>query len=131
VNVDVEPYALGDRTGETDLFLVEGSHDWCNSLQPPVVEERSCKVRVDVRRLDDVLAELREGAELSFLRGATGVLNGESRPAILAEVQDLRTEPWGYPAREIIKFLSEAAYRWFALSTKGSLEPVSTELAAL
>jgi len=100
-----------------------------------------CKVRVDVRRLDDVLAELRvdrvdfikldvEGAELSFLRGATSVLNGKSRPAILAEVQDLRTEPWGYPAREIIKFLSQAAYRWFALGAKGSLEPVSTDLAA-
>ena len=141
VNVDVQPYALGDRTGEADLFLVEGSHDWCNSLKPPVVEERTCKIRVEVRRLDDVLAKFGidrvdfikldvEGAELSFLRGAASVLISESRPAILAEVQDLRTEPWGYAAREIVKFLSGAGYRWFALSENGSLQPVSTELAA-
>lgn len=140
-NVDVEPYALGDRTGEADLFLVEGSHDWCNSLKPPVVEEWTCKVRIEVRRLVDVLANLGmdrvdfikldvEGAELSFLRGATSILNGESRPAILAEVQDLRTQPWGYPAREIIQFLALGAYRWFALSANGNLLPVSRELPA-
>jgi FkbM family methyltransferase len=140
-NVSVVHCALADRTGEADLFLVEGRNDWLNSLRPPAIEERTCKVRVEVRCLDDVLAELGisqvdfikldvEGAELSFLRGATKLLQGASRPAILAEVQDLRTQAWGYAAREIIQFLVRADYCWFALTAHSNLEPVSTELPA-
>jgi hypothetical protein len=91
-----------------------------------------------VRRLDDVLAELEvtkvdfikldvEGAELSVLYGATKLLQRESRPAILAEVQDIRTQPWGYPAREIIQFLIRMDYRWFAIAAKGALLPISCD----
>ena len=83
-NVFVEPLALSDHAGEADLFLVEGRQDWCNSLRPPEVDERSCVVRVEVRPLDDVLSALGiarvdfikldvEGAELSFLHGASRV----------------------------------------------------------
>jgi len=46
-----------------------------------------------------------EGGELSVLHGAKRLLEGESRPAILAEVQDARTAAWGYAAREILQFL--------------------------
>jgi FkbM family methyltransferase len=138
-NVFVEPLALGDRDGEADLFLVEGRQDWCNSLRPPEVGERTSTVRVEVRPLDDVLHTLGisrvdfikldvEGAELSFLRGASKLLQSASRPAILAEVQDIRTRPWGYPAREIIRFLASAGYRWFALAEDGDLQPVSSDL---
>jgi len=91
-----------------------------------------------VRRLDDVLAELDvskvdfikldvEGAELSVLHGAMKLLQSESRPAILAEVQDLRTLPWGYAAREIIQFLIRIDYRWFAIAAKGALLPISCD----
>ena len=138
-NVFVEPLALGDHAGEANLFLVEGRQDWCNSLRPPEVDERSCIVRVEVRPLDDVLSALGiarvdfikldvEGAELSFLHGASRVLRSASRPAILAEVQDLRTRPWGYPAREIVRFLVSAEYQWFALGVGGKLQPVSSDL---
>jgi FkbM family methyltransferase len=138
-NVSVEPLALGDQAGEADLFLVEGRQDWCNSLRPPDVDERTSRVRVEVRPLDDVLRVLGisrvdfikldvEGAELSFLHGASKLLQSNSRPAILAEVQDVRTRPWGYPAREIIKFLTSAGYRWFALAGAGELQPVSCDL---
>jgi FkbM family methyltransferase len=138
-NVSVEGVALGDHAGEADLFLVEGLQDWCNSLRRPEVEERTCVVRVEVRPLDEVLRELGvsrvdfikldvEGAELSFLRGAAKLLAGGSRPVILAEVQDLRTRPWGYPAREIIKYLVAANYRWFAIGEDGRLLPMSTDL---
>jgi hypothetical protein len=98
----------------------------------------SGQVQVSVRRLDDVLAELEvtkvdfikldvEGAELSVLYGATKLLQRESRPAILAEVQDIRTQPWGYPAREIIQFLIRMDYRWFAIAAKGALLPISCD----
>jgi FkbM family methyltransferase len=140
-NVDVQACALGDHTGEGDLYLVEGEHDWCNSLRAPNIEERTSKVRVEVRRLDDVLEGLSwprvdfikldvEGAELSFLHGARRMLRGDVRPAILVEVQDVRTAPWGYAARDIVQFLADAGYGWFALADDGSLESISSELAS-
>ncbi len=137
-NTELVTCALGEDSGEADLYLLDGIHDWCNSLQPPSVDEPVRTVRVPVRRLDDVLAESAvtkvdfmkldvEGAELSVLYGAMKVLHGESRPAILAELQDSRTEPWGYAAKEIIQFLIRLDYRWFAIGAKGALLPISCD----
>jgi hypothetical protein len=109
-------------------------------LRAPNIEERTSKVRVEVRRLDDVLEGMDwprvdfvkldvEGAELSFLHGARRMLSGAVRPAILVEVQDVRTAPWGYAAREIVRLLADAGYSWFALADDGSLESVSSELS--
>jgi hypothetical protein len=107
-------------------------------LRPPAIDEPVRTVRVSVRRLDDVLAELEvkkvdfikldvEGAELSVLYGAMKLLHRESRPAILAEVQDTRTQLWGYAAREILQFLIRMDYRWFAIAAKGALLPISCD----
>jgi FkbM family methyltransferase len=138
-NVVVEACALGDEVGEADLFVVGGWQDWCNSLRPPAVTERTETIRVGVERLDDVLWRLQvdavdfikldvEGAELSVLHGARELLRGTSRPVILAEVQDLRTRPWGYRAGEIIEFLARENYCWFAVKADGSLQPEATDL---
>jgi FkbM family methyltransferase len=137
-NVHLEPCAAGSESGEADLFLVDGFQDWCNSLRPPALSDATHIVRVRVRRIDDVLAAQRiskvdfikldvEGGELAALHGATRLLHGESRPAILAEVQDIRTLPWGYAAREIIQFLIQMDYRWFAIAAKGALLPISCD----
>jgi hypothetical protein len=69
-----------------------------------------------------------EGAELAVLRGARRLLDGPSRPAILAEVQDIRTQPWGYSSREIVQFLAGLNYRWFALAPDSSLHPISNSM---
>ena len=138
-NVVVEACALGDEVGEADLFVVGGWQDWCNSLRPPEVTERTETIRVGVERLDDVLWRLQvdavdfikldvEGAELSVLRGARELLRGTSRPVILAEVQEIRTQPWGYRAKEIIEFLARENYCWFAAKADGSLQPAATDL---
>jgi FkbM family methyltransferase len=137
-NTDLVACALGEDPGEMDLYLVDGVQDWCNSLRPPAVDEPVRTIRVSVRRLDDVLEKLGvskvdflkldvEGAELSVLYGAMKLLHTESRPAILAEVQDTRTQPWGYAAREIIQFLIRMDYRWFAIAAKGALLPISCD----
>jgi hypothetical protein len=47
---------------------------------------------------------------------------------ILAEVQDLRTQPWGYRARDIIEFLLRENYCWFAVTPTGTLRPVATDM---
>lgn len=138
-NVAVEACALGDEVGEADLFVVRGWSDWCNSLRPPAVTEPTETTRVGVERLDDVLWRLQvdavdfikldaEGAELSVLQGARELLRGVSRPVILAEVQDLRTQPWGYRARDIVQFLVRENYCWFAVTTDGSLQPAATDM---
>jgi FkbM family methyltransferase len=137
-NVDIQPVALGPSAGRADLYLVENGQDGCNSLRPPAVLEPVRTMRVPLRCVDEELRRLGvgrvdfikldvEGAELGVLQGASTLLRGPARPAILAEVQDVRTEPWGYAAREILRFLSRREYRWFALDIDGNLVPVSTE----
>jgi len=137
-NVNVQSCALGDERREADLFLAEGREDWCNSLRAPQINAPTVAVRVQVERVDDVLEKFGvtrvdfikldiEGAELSFLQGARTTL-ALSRPVILAEVQDVRTRPWGYAAREVIDFLARADYCWFALTANRNLQPISTHL---
>jgi Methyltransferase FkbM domain len=65
-----------------------------------------------------------EGGELSVLQGAQKLLESGPRPVILAEVQDIRTKPWGYPASEIIQYLSSKGYKWFSLTTDGAVAPL-------
>jgi FkbM family methyltransferase len=140
-NVQVEECAVGDVSGEAELFMVDGYRDWGNSLRPPVVPEPTWQVRVPVRSVDEVLAERgiehvdfikldAEGGELAALLGAKRLLQTAGRPAILAEVEDIRTRPWGYPAREIMQLLVSWGYWWFALSEVGTLYPVSPDAEA-
>jgi FkbM family methyltransferase len=138
-NVLIEPCAIGSEHGSADFFVVDGACDWGNSLRAPAVSEPTHKLGVEVRSIDDVLLELGifkvdfikldiEGAELSALQGAVRLLRRPSRPAILAEVQDLRTQSWGYQSRSIVEFLASMDYRWFALAPDSSLQPVSNDL---
>jgi FkbM family methyltransferase len=138
-NVIVEACALGNQAGEADLVIVEGAHDWCNSLRPPAVNEQTETSRVAVERLDDALRRLgvdavdfvkldAEGAELSVLQGAGEFLRGASRPVILAEIQDIRTKAWGYSARQIVDLLAREKYCWFAVREDGSLRVAETDL---
>ncbi len=138
-NVRVEACAAGRECGLADFFIVDGACDWGNSLRAPFVSESTYKVRVEVRTVDDVLQGLGisevdfikldvEGAELAVLQGAVRLLRGPSRPAILAEVQDIRTQPWGYQARAIVQLLASLDYSWYALAPDSSLHPISNQL---
>jgi FkbM family methyltransferase len=137
-NVLLETCALAEENGESELFVVDGFRDWGNSLRPPAVGEATRSVTVPVRRLDEVLAERRveqvdfvkldaEGAELAILRGAGKLLRNAVRPVLLAEVQDLRTQPWGYAARDITQFLAHWHYHWFSITEAGELYPTAAD----
>lgn len=137
-NVKLLTCAAGDDPGETDLHVVDGFEDGFNSLRPPATDVPTQAVKVQVRRLDDILADLDiesvdflkvdvEGAEISALSGALMMLSRKSRPAMLVEVQDVRTRQWGYAAREILQFLIRMDYQWFAIAAKGALLPVNCE----
>jgi FkbM family methyltransferase len=138
-NVHVEPYALGRERSQTELFVVSGGEDGCNSLRPPVVDAETKPVRVDVVSLDEVVARIGltrvdflkldvEGGELDVLKGASRVLQFLPRPVLLVEVYDIRTGPWGYRAHEIVRFLDGIGYRWFQLDDKGSLSRIAPDL---
>jgi FkbM family methyltransferase len=136
-NVEVESRAIGEAEGSAELHLVLGSENGCNSLRKPEVSEEIEIFPVAVQCLDRVLEERNfpsidllkmdvEGAELSVLRGAGHLLRQRPRPVVLAEVQDVRTNPWGYPAKEIIAYLSANDFRWFTPLEDGSLESLNT-----
>jgi FkbM family methyltransferase len=140
-NVRLESYALGKERSQTDLYVVEGGEDGCNSLRPPVVNAKTKPVRVDVTPLDEAAPRLGvtkvdfikldvEGAELDVLAGGLNFLQTTKRPVFLVEVYDIRTRPWGYEAREIVRFLDRLSYRWFQLLKDGSLRLVSSTLDA-
>ena len=65
-----------------------------------------------------------EGGELEVLKGAQMLCSRRPRPVILAEVQDVRTLPWGYRAKEIISYLGNQGYRWFRLLPTGRLDEI-------
>jgi FkbM family methyltransferase len=132
-NVVLERFALGNKDAESDFYVVEEWAAGCNSLKPPSVSAGTSLTRVEVARLDGWLSKHKisnvefikldvEGAELEVLRGAEGLLSRTPRPVILAEVQDIRTEPWGYRAKEIIEYLLQRRFRWFSITATGSLQ---------
>jgi FkbM family methyltransferase len=136
-NVRVESLALGSRNIQTELYVVERLETGGNSLRPPVTPSATSKIPVHVRRLDDWATESQidqadlikldvEGGELEFLQGAERFLTGSRRPVILAEVQDIRTQPWGYRAKEIIRHLHERNFAWFRISSDGRLEQLDS-----
>jgi FkbM family methyltransferase len=132
-NVAVEELAVGDENKEGQLHVVEGFETGCNSLRPPIVMSETSPVCVCVRRLDDWVSERRldavdfikldvEGGELAALRGASRFLERRPRPVILVEVQDVRTQPWGYRAKDILLYLASRDFRWFRLLEGGIVE---------
>ena len=138
-NVHIEGVALDQSAGESDLFLVGGSQDYCNSLRPPAVLAKTTTVRVKVVTLDEYLVGKSvlkvdfikldvEGAELGVLRGGKRVLTTVPRPVLLIEVYDIRTLPWGYAGRDIVGYLSGLGYRWYRVREDGTLEPIASSL---
>jgi FkbM family methyltransferase len=135
-NVSVEKVALGVESGEAEFFRVDSGESGCNSLRRPVVDGAMHTMRVRVERLDDVLQQQKiqcadfvkldvEGAELTVLRGAERFLAARPRPVLLVEISDLRTAPWGYPARQIVQFLRHQGFAWFRATEAGWLEPAA------
>lgn len=134
-NAIVRSEALGEETGEAELYLVDGQEDWCNSLRPPDVNSPVSPIKVPLTTLDEFLKSGDgrpvdfikldvEGGELAVLKGAARLWSGNSRPVLLVEIRDERTSPWGYPSKDIIDFLHAKGYVWYSLNENGSLAPL-------
>jgi FkbM family methyltransferase len=138
-NVTVAGVAAGAEKRQANLFVVQGYETACNSLRPPVVFSETAAVRVEVVRLDDWLEAHKiervdfikldvEGGELEALKGAEKMLERRPRPVILMEVQDLRTQPWGYRAKKVIEHLQGKGFRWMQPGKDGSLKDLDLHL---
>ena len=136
-NVDVLPCALGAESGQANLYVVEGRLDFCNSLRAPDVPDPVQTTRVELRSLDQLLAERNlpcidfvkldvEGGERDVLAGASLLLHRLPRPVFLVEVEDRRTRPWNYDARAIIDRFQAAGFAWHSVVESGQLQPLDT-----
>lgn len=138
-NVTVEGLAIGSEEKDTSLFVVQGSNTGCNSLRRPAPDVAGALLPtpVHVVRLDDWLEDCGvdridfikldvEGGEIEVFKGAERLLLRRPRPVVLLEVQDIRTQQWGYEAKEIITSLHQKEYQWFCVLEDGSLEPLDT-----
>jgi len=136
-NVTVVRGGLGQEDGYADLYVAAREYAGHNSLRPPDTPQLAARQRVHIWRLDSWLSANRvdridfikldaEGAERDILQGAMQLLTSRPRPVVLAEVEDRRTEPWGYAAHEIVLALDEIDYAWFRLSDEGTLIPLKS-----
>jgi len=135
-NVRVEALALAAKEEETTLFVVKGRETGLNSLRPTKADEPLETISVTVTTLDGYLEQKGiaavdfikmdvEGTELEVLKGATHLLSRPPRPVILSEVQDIRTESFGYRAKDILEFLHQRNFHWFKIRRDGKLLPLS------
>jgi FkbM family methyltransferase len=135
----VEPVALGSVPGTVTLFVQDRRLSGFNSLHPSEqLRARASKnVEVPLSTIDAYLEQASlstidlvkmdvEGGELEVLRGAKNLLEGSSRPIVVAEVEDDRTRPWGYDAAETVRFLESKGYTWFEPRPGGMLGDFDT-----
>lgn len=134
----VHGVALGDAEGTVHLDVERFSP----AIRPDE-QASDATVEVQMRRLDDILAEEGiedpvlvkidvEGAESIVLRGAKGLFSGARPPVLCFEygVEDAERHQLIGSAGDVVDFLSEAVpeYRYFRMArgahTPGRLEPV-------
>jgi FkbM family methyltransferase len=131
--IRVEPYAVSSTDGALTFFTVASGFTSMNSLKKPMIECPLLENTVDSISLDRYLSERKitqidlmkidiEGGELAAFRGATGMLS-TIRPILICEVLDWVTQPWGYPARDIVRFLEQHDYDWFDFWDDGTISP--------
>jgi FkbM family methyltransferase len=134
-NVDIFECALGEEEQFCPLYTVP-TNSVLNSLRPPDTLLPVTSGSVRVRRVDDIMTERQidrvdfvkldvEGGELGVLKGAPILLTRRPRPVFLCEILGERTRPWGYSGIEIVSYLRDRSFKWFALDARSGLSPVS------
>jgi len=137
-NVKVQQFALGSEETNSDLYVVNEFNTGCNSLRPPHVPHPTSAVTVNVKTLDNWIAEQKlqsvdfikldvEGGELEALKGAQRTLQTRPRPIIMCEMEDIRTAPWGYKPDAIALHLLTLGFRWFQPTVEGNLSPLPAD----
>jgi FkbM family methyltransferase len=132
-NVKVEQVALDQKSGFADMFACLDGSEPLSSLRPISrdLNIKSRVIKVPTVSLDDYVKKSGissidfikidvEGGELDVLKGAMNTIK-KFRPIIMCEVQDVRTQQWGYSSSEILNFLKDCGYSWFKFTDGGML----------
>jgi FkbM family methyltransferase len=135
-NVRVEGYAIGDRKGVVEFFVVSDRWTTRNSLVAPKIH-RTEHVFVNMTTLDDYLQETQivsvdlvkidvEGAELMVLQGAERLLTSPWQPIIICELNDevISWGDWHHSTLDVVEFLRAREFSWFEISHGGGLKPL-------
>lgn len=122
--VKVLPIAISDRNGNHALKLAESTHSGQNTLGEFTYQiDCEAVVEVEVRRLDDLMPELKlasidvikmdiEGAEYAALQGAKQTLE-QFHPLLLLEVIDDALQKQQSSADQVLQFLHSLGYHVF------------------
>ena len=125
------PFALADRPGKAELTIAGSEHAGHNTLgafayEGVAIEEKQI---VDLRRLDDVVAEEPpsridvikldvEGTEMRVLEGAESVLQ-RYRPVLLLEVSQASLDHQDTSREKLLGFLRARDYSLYLFDSSG------------
>ena len=130
-NVHLQMCAVGDRTGERKMLLLD--YPPMSSLQleadssanveigtsqdkritvPVCTLDEYCEAR-GIRRVDLLKIDV-EGAEMLVLRGAARLI-ASSRPEMLIELHQAQAHAFGHPVEEVIDHLQALGYQLFRI----------------
>ncbi len=131
--------ALGERQARLPIYdSDERFHDGTHNEGLPTLYPRSTSqfkaAMVDVRTLDDIVAEIRpprvsvikldiEGGEFAALRGAERTIERD-RPALLLEIGRSTCVAAGYEPEELVTWLQEHGYVLSRIEHGGAVTPL-------
>ncbi len=126
-NVHINNFALGESEGELTINLFEGLSTGHASLSDQGRDDAipfKCRMTTldsyldqnNVGNIDLVKVDI-EGAELSFLKGASKLFAQERPPIILMEMALQQTKNFGYLPDDLVQFLkAKAPYRFYIIN---------------
>jgi len=120
-NVIVVPYAVSNKNSVTDFYVAQKNRGGYSSLKKNKDYEPAKKIRVETKKLDDVLDSLGisevdvikidvEGAEKLVFEGAKRLLTRKRKPIILFECNDATCLPFGHNVFGVLKLLDSFGY---------------------
>jgi FkbM family methyltransferase len=137
--VVLENMAVGEAVGNTEFYVCLGHQGGLSSRRRPLADDLVVPTQLVTTSLTTLDAYLRfkniarvdflkidvEGGELEVLKGATMLLSNGVRPVILCEVEDIRTQSWGYKAAEITSLLERYGFALYSIAPGGALRRAS------
>jgi FkbM family methyltransferase len=136
-NVVLNKLALTERDGQATLYMGDARNIGANSLVP-AIGYSGRQIEINCTRLDSYLSVVEarpvdlmkidvEGAEISLLRGAEGLLWGEKRPMLIVEFNDFVQAEQGQSCRELADLLISLGYSLYRIGPELGLGKYATE----
>jgi FkbM family methyltransferase len=130
-NIKTYKLGLSDKNETLELNVSANGYDAWNTFVKSKDVKFSSKELVDVKSLDNFMAEIDidikkialikidvEGFEIKVLRGSHQLLSGSNSPVFMVEFTDANAISAGYCCHEIYKLLNSYGYVWYKYDSK-------------